>query len=429
MDHTVLKKKLDMIIKDILRVKINDQDDFNYIIKSFSEIEYYFSRIDCESFTDKFKKNGNAYILKPYDIFYDVPGHNSYQENYRFTCFQSIRFNVKKFKTVRDFWIEIIIMFYQFRKRECHDSTKTLNKIVDRFENDIIKCINNFTRFTKRIKKIRKKKSKSIDNNVEKTLLSLSKSTKKSIIDLTNNNSSSTNSSKKSANNSVKVNNDVKECLDFVINKIIVDSKKAKEHTHQEITQSSPNVVMFKDKESKSILSKKRKSLEEIDSVCSKRIKMIEENVKVLDNSVNIKRSQISTLATKSRELKLMDKCLKSKINDLSSSNSKIENDIKEKEKIISCQQNFSKILSSRFNSIDGKTKNITLFGNNPVNNGSLLECKICKSKPSSDVGYMVAIPCGHVDICKNCFSTITPKQCLHDSCSCDFISYIRLNI
>ena len=124
-----------------------------------------------------------------------------------------------------------------------------------------------------------------------------------------------------------------------------------------------------------------------------------------------------------------MNKCLTSKINDLSSSNSKIENEIDERKKVILCQQSFSKVLSNKFNNIDGKTKNITFFGNSPVNNGSLIECKICKLKPSSEVGYMVAIPCGHVDICKNCFTTISPKQCLHDNCSCDFISYIRLNI
>jgi hypothetical protein len=432
MDRTILKKKLDMINKDILRVKIYDQDDFNYIIKSFSEIEYYFNRIECESFTDKFKKSGNAYILKPYDIFYDVPGYNSYQENYRFTCFQSIRFNVKKLTSVQDFWIEIIIMFYQFRKRECHDSTKTLNKIVDRFENDIISIVNNFSKFKKRIKKVRKKRVKCDDSRVVESLLSLRKESKKCVIDLTDSNSSSQNESDKLIDKTDKISNDVKECLNFVINKIITDIKKNKVSIPQNSTQlsnRSPSIQTDDKEVLESELSKKRKSLEEIDSVCSKRIKMIEGNVKVLDDSVNIKRSQISVLVTKSRELKLMNKCLEKKIDELSSSNTKIENEIDERKRVISCQENFSKVLSGRFNNIDGKTKNITFFGNSPVNNGSLVECKICKSNPSSEVGYMVSIPCGHVDICKNCFSTVKPKECLHENCSCDFISYIRLNI
>ena len=78
---------------------------------------------------------------------------------------------------------------------------------------------------------------------------------------------------------------------------------------------------------------------------------------------------------------------------------------------------------------IEGKTKNLSLFGNELVNNGSLQICRMCKSVPSSETGYMVAIPCGHVDICKNCFSIAQPKHCIHDDCSCSLISYIRLNI
>ena len=148
MDTINLKNKFEMINKDLLIVEINDDNNIHYCLQEFGKIVYSFQNNLCESFTDKFKRTGDFYTLRPYDIFNEL-GSNSSQENYQHTCFQSIRFIVKRLTTVKDFWIQLVIMFYQFRNKECNESTKILNRIVDDFERDIAKIVNNFPKFTR----------------------------------------------------------------------------------------------------------------------------------------------------------------------------------------------------------------------------------------------------------------------------------------
>lgn len=641
-----LKEKIKMINEDLLIVKISDDNNVHYILREFSKIVYNFQDNLCESFTAKFKKNENFYTLKPYDIFNEVSGYNSYQENYTFTCFQSIRFNVKKLKIVKDFWIQIIIMFYQFRKRECNVSTTNLNRIVDNFENDTAKIINNFQRFTKFLKKKKKKKlkkatsesTKKTTSSVAEILLNLGESSNHHQLNDSVNKKSQT--SLNSISSSDKSNKDlsqkvVRECLSYILDcveknnpqkssvisrkdesicetkkkskaltidctldsnssslsahslidlthetqekekdneLIILQQEKGKsavcqksEDSASSSSKSWPKVVKIKVNENKllrwtvlqndgevfqtedvhqlgsdakhklqflkqllriavcagqakddaqytlryvtsryskpsniydvdnikdkmiafakskdsqwvqavcvwinginfrkreldekkfkravhdfessvgsgsaaassslkslEVLSKKRKSLNEINSGETKKIKMVESNIIKLKKSVDLSRSMFIQLSKTSRDLKLSNQKISEQVDEISAKNTELETQISDREKVIKCQESFRKILDNKFSMIDGKTKNLSLFGNELVNNGSLQVCKMCKSVPSSETGYMVAIPCGHVDICKNCFSIAQPKHCIHDDCSCSFISYIRLNI
>ena len=492
-----LKEKMKMINKDLLIVKISDDNHIHYILREFSKIVYNFQDNLCESFTEKFKKNENFYTLKPYDIFNEVSGYNSYQKNYTFTCFQSIRFNVKKLKTVKDFWIQIIIMFYQFRERECYESTTKLNIIVNNFEKDTAEIINKsqrFTRFLKKKKKLRKgtsESNKKTTSSVAEILLNLGESSNShdQLNDSTNKKSHTSLNSKSSSDKSNKdlSKKVVRECLSYILDCVEKDNpqkssdvsrkeesisktkKKSKvitinctldldlssssahslidlTHETQEKEKGNEHVILQQGKKksnvclkpeenasssSKSIevLSKKRKSLIEINSSERKKIKMVESNIRGLKKSVNSSKSMFIELSKTSRDLKLTNQKISKQVDEISAKNTDLETQIYDREKVFKCQESFSKILDKKFSIIDGKTKNLSLFGNELVNNGSLQVCKMCNNAPSSEVGYMVAIPCGHVDICKNCFSITNPKQCVHDDCSCSFISYIRLNI
>lgn len=493
-----LKEKIKMINEDLLIVKISDDNNIHYVLREFSEIVYNFPDNLCESFTAKFKKSDKFYTLRPYDIFNEVSGYNSYQKNYTFTCFQSIRFNVRELKIVKDFWIKIIIMFYQFRKRECSKSTPNLNRIVDDFEKDTAKIINNFQRFTRFMKKRKRKKlkkptsesTKKTTSSVAEILLNLGGSSNNhhQLNDSVNKKSQT---SLNSISSSDKSNKDlsqkvVRECLSYILDCVeknnpqksnvisrkdesICETKKKSKaitidctsdskssssvhslidltHETQEKEKGNELVILQQGKEksavcqkpeesvsssSKSleVLSKKRKSLIEINSSETKKIKMVELNIIDIKKSVDLSRSMFIELSKTSRDLKLKNQKISEQVDEISVKNTELETQISDREKVLKCQESFRKILDNKFSMIEGKTKNLSLFGNELVNNGSLQVCKMCKSVPSSEAGYMVAIPCGHVDICKNCFSIAQPKHCIHDNCSCSLISYIRLNI